>query len=477
MSDEREWPEMDIRGMPREAAWRPTATRWQTLLCEQEKGPRLRLDMFDGKARTPLKIRGLHVDIARHFIQPATLLRIIDRMAQLRLNTLHLHLSDDQGFPVAFEAYPEVQSPQMWLIRDQRRIARACAAAGIEIIPEIDIPGHARAFLSYFHKEIEPERQMGVITQEYIDIEEDLPIILGMFEELVTRFDAKRIHMGGDEANRYPRFPELITKVCAWAAARDLEVIAWDEVLTVLPEIPSNLIVQRWRRGASARVSTVPHINSWGYYLDHADDPFTMYERSPQMNENSLGCIACMWTEWVTDETIEATIFPSLYILAHRWWTFPRRERDAPVLLKALCDRYGYPDVKLDTWQTRRGFKFYSDDPRSSTSVTVDDVLDRDQDLYPVFSPALVRLCDALYRSIHHGQRPSHEALALLSRFGQEALGDDLHAIWARERGWKKVMNRLMREAPTSRYHNNGLIVAIKRAMRKPLSEAEQEGG
>lgn len=415
-----------------------------------------------------LAIRGLHLDLARHFIEVPTILRIIETMAALKLNTLHLHLSDDQGFPVEFEAFPHIQPAQRLTVADQETIAQACAQRGIQVIPELDIPGHVRAFLSYFDPKVTLERRMGLITTEYIELERDLPVILQMFEELVARFGSKVIHMGGDEAKNYARFPELIERVCAWAAERGLEVMAWDDVLGPLDveKLPSNLIIQRWRFRASPKVQRARVVLSWGYYLDHVDDPFTIYNRAPHMWGEPLGCIACMWTELVTDRTVERTVFPSLYMAAHRWWTFPEKQTALPVLLKQLCDELGYPPEDMDTWRTRRWVGFYKDDPRSTSSVTLDDVLDRDQDLYPVFSRSLVVLADALYRAIQWGEAPSDEAREILARFGQEAYGEDLGFVWERKRNWKKRLSQILGKAPTSLYHNDGLAVALRRALK-----------
>ena len=426
--------------------------------------------LFEGEERTPLEIRGLHIDIARHFIQVETVLRIIDKMAQLRLNTLHLHLSDDQGFPVQFERYPMVQSDPQWSIADQERIAAACREHGIQVIPEIDIPGHARAFLSFFDPDIQPEKKLGLITTEYIEMERDLPVVLDMFDELVERFGATMIHMGGDEAANYERFPELIQRVCDWAAERKLEVVAWDDVLDAIDDIPENLIIQRWRRrNVSPKIAEARTIQSWGYYLDRVYGPFYSYKVDPHTWQKNMGCIACMWTELVTDETIECTIFPSLYMMAHRWWTFPKVEKDVPTLLRKLCERYGYPKAAFDDWRIRRWVGFYRDDPRSTSSVTVDDVLDREQDLFPVFSPSLVIIADALYRHFMYDQTPTEEEKALLASLGQAAYQDDLSFLLERAPDWRPRLEKLLQTPRDSKLYNNGLKATLKLLLDMPM--------
>jgi len=374
-----------------------------------------RRTLFAGPERTPLVVRGLHIDLCRHFIEVETVLRIVGVMADLRLNTLHLHLSDDQALPVEFAAFPSVHTSPYWSIADQERIAAACREHGIAVIPEIDIPGHARALLSFFDASVAIERRLGVVTRETIDIERDLPVVLGMYEELAERWDARRIHMGGDEATGYPRFAELVTRVCDWARPRGLDVVAWDGILDGIDTaaVPDNLIVQVWREDARRTLDSGATLLSNGYFLDHVADPFTMYERSPRTGGAQLGCIACMWTELVTDRTIEATIFPSLYMMAHRWWTFPEVDPDPPALLRRLCDAFGHPRAEPDGWRSRLWVDF--DDPghpRATCSVTLDDALTRPHDLYPVFAPAMVEIADALYRWERHGVSLTEETVA-----------------------------------------------------------------
>ncbi|MCA9692289.1 MAG: family 20 glycosylhydrolase [Myxococcales bacterium] len=431
-------------------------------------------DLFTTPETTPLGLRGLHLDPCRHFIEVDTVLRIIDKMAALRLNTLHLHLSDDPSIPVEFACAPQIDSAPRYSIADQERIARACRERGIQVIPELDIPGHARAFLSFVDPAIEPETAMGVITPETIDLERDLPVILAMFGELAERFGARMIHMGGDEAHDYPRFPELIAAVCAWAAARDLEVIAWDDVLSAIDHVPKNLIVHRWRREPDPKIHEARTILSWGYYLDHARDPFTYYNRRLELvveRDTVIGCIACMWTELVTDRTIERTIFPSLYMLAHRWWHYPALETaDQPGLLRALCERFGYPPEEPHDepeWRARRWVGFYRDDPRSTSSVSVHDVLERDHDLVPAFSRELVLAADIISRALHaRDPAPSEEERALVLRLGRACYGEDLGFVLAQERGWRRRLKEIMKAAAPSQLFNNGLEAALRGALR-----------
>ncbi len=428
-------------------------------------------------ARTPaIKLRGLHLDPCRHFISADTVVRIIEKMSALGLNALHLHLSDDQGLPLRFRRFPAIGTSPAWSVEDQERIAREARSRGIDVIPEIDIPGHCRAFLSCVDPTVTRERRLGVITHETLQFERDLPTILGLFEELVERFGARFIHLGGDEV-KYARLAELVTTVCAWAAARGLQVIAWDDVLGALGAVPENLIIQRWRFRVSPKFALLPperRILSWGYYLDHIDDPFTVYGRAPDMGGAlPLGCIACSWTELITERTLECTIFPSLYMAAHRWWNWPDKDPEPTLLLRRLCDAYGYPSAERDDFRTRRWVGFYRDDPRSTTSVTIDTPLDREQDLHPAFSRSLVIVADALRRSVLDGRAPTEEERETLRRLGQQAYGVDLSFVWDRPRGWRARLKQAVARAKPSLEYNDGLAVVLRRALKSTTTQEE----
>ena len=82
------------------------------------------------------------LDVARHFIPLKTLRETVDRMSLLKLNVLHLHLSDDQGFRFGSKKYPEVVSEDFYSLQELRSLVTYCMDRGVRLIPEIDLPGH-----------------------------------------------------------------------------------------------------------------------------------------------------------------------------------------------------------------------------------------------------------------------------------------------------------------------------------------------
>ena len=357
------------------------------------------------------RLIGLHIDPCRHFIPMTQVHWTVDLMSKLGFNCLHLHLSDDQAVPFESTTVPQLGSEaERWSIEEQNGLARHCSAVGIEIIPEIDIPGHSQALLYYIdpasgHK---PAKELGYISRALLG-DRHIPIVLDLFGELVERFGARRIHMGGDETSKEfkgARCLSLLRRVCTWASQRELEVLAWDDILTGLKgDLPDNLIIHRWRWSVSPRIKECRVIQSWGAYLDHCDDPITLNDKPLNLNSQKelVGWIACTWTELISRNNYVDSLVPALYVLSAKWHIDgpatrtkdqrARIKRDLGRTIYEMCQRHGFPGSGApQAWRRRHWHKFYDSDPRSTSSVTVDTPLTREEDLYPVFSRELVEL-------------------------------------------------------------------------------------
>ena len=291
----------------------------------------LPIGRIEDKPRFPW--RGLMLDVARRFMSLAALLRVVDAMAFYKLNVLHLHLSDDQGFRLQSDAYPELASSESYGGSELRELVARAADRGIRVVPELDMPGHVASWLAAY-PEWSPRRpeQTGrnaanhendqaanvakfphpVATskrfgphQAVLNVADEAvyEVIDNLFGELAEIFPDPYVHMGGDEVlpdwwlespevGAYMRHHGLgdavalqahfNTKVAALAAGHGKRLIGWDEVLN--GDAPPGMTVQAWR-GATARDRALaaghPCIDSAGYYLDlffpadvhHAWDP------------------------------------------------------------------------------------------------------------------------------------------------------------------------------------------------------------
>lgn len=239
--------------------------------------------------------RGSHLDVARHFFPVETVLRHIDLIALHRLNVLHLHLNDDQGWRVEIPAWPALTSVGAWRTSsplghesegrqdsqahggfygalDIARIREHAARRHVTIVPEIDLPGHAQAVLAaypHFGNTTEPVdvwTHWGISTR-ILNVE---PATLEFADDVVRYvaglFPGSPVHIGGDECptdewqvspaaqavmrehgfTHAQQLQGLYTTRLAAGLRRDgHDVIAWDEVLDA--DVPPDTIIAAWR--------------------------------------------------------------------------------------------------------------------------------------------------------------------------------------------------------------------------------------
>lgn len=308
--------------------------------------------------------RGLMFDVSRHFIPLDALRRNLDAMAAVKMNVLHLHLSDDQGFRVESKIFPRLQemgSDGLYYTQAEIRSLIAYARdRGIRVVPEFDIPGHTTAwFVGYPSVSSGPgpykiERRWGVFDPAMDPTREEtykfLDQIIG---EMAALFPDSYFHIGGDEVNgkQWDSNP----KIQAFMRAHNLKnnqdlqqyftarvqkivsrhqkfMVGWDEILT--PGIPKAIVIQSWRGQkslAEAAKQSYRGILSSGYYLDgmlHASqhyliDPTVSPDATltPEEQKLILGGEACMWAEFITAENIDSRIWPRTGAIAERLWS------------------------------------------------------------------------------------------------------------------------------------------------------------
>ncbi len=313
--------------------------------------------------RPRFKWRGLLIDVSRHFEPVDVIERNLDAMAAVKLNVLHWHLSDDQGFRIESKRYPKLQdlgSGGSYYTQTQvREIVAYARDRGIRVVPEFDMPGHS---ISWFVGYPSLASAPGPYT-----LPTDYNFTAGAFDptresvyRFITRFVAemapvfpdKYWHIGGDEVDaraweantaihRFMRrhklndfgalqayFNKRLSRILA---AQHKRVIGWDEILH--PDLPHDVVVQSWRGQGSlftAAAQGYSGILSAGYYLDamssagqhYAVDPIpTGSDLDSAQAARVLGGEACMWGELVTPETIDSRIWPRTAAIAERLWS------------------------------------------------------------------------------------------------------------------------------------------------------------
>ena len=308
--------------------------------------------------------RGLLVDVGRHFIPLDVLKRNLDGMAAVKMNVLHLHLYDNEGFRVESKRFPRLQeagSDGLYYKQDEIREFVAYAHdRGIRIVPEFEMPGHSRSLFAGYPElasgpgpyKVEPGGVDAVMDPTR---EETYKFIDKLFEEMAKLFPDDYFHIGGDEVNggQWTANPKIQAFLHSHGMKtnQDLQayfnqrlqkilnkhhkiMMGWDEVLH--PDLPKTVVVQSWRGQqslATAAQQGYSSLLSFGYYLDlmwpasqhYAVDPMSGAGASlnPEEKSRIIGGEACMWSEWVTAENIDSRIWPRNAAIAERLWSSP----------------------------------------------------------------------------------------------------------------------------------------------------------
>ncbi|MFE0788740.1 beta-N-acetylhexosaminidase [Streptomyces mutabilis] len=229
--------------------------------------------------------RGLMLDVARHFMPKEGVLRYLDLMAAHKLNVLHFHLTDDQGWRVEIKRHPRLTEHGSWRSRtkfghrasplwedkphggyytqdDIREIVAYAAERHITVVPEIDVPGHSQAAIAAYpelgNTDVVDTTALavwdtwGISPNVLAPTDDTLRFYEGVFEELLELFPSEFVHIGGDEcpkdqwrrsATAQARIEELaladedelqawfIQHFDTWLAACGRRLIGWDEIL------------------------------------------------------------------------------------------------------------------------------------------------------------------------------------------------------------------------------------------------------
>jgi hexosaminidase len=312
--------------------------------------------------------RGLLIDVSRHFIPLDVLKRNLDGMAAVKMNVLHWHLSDDQGFRVESKRFPklhEMGSDGLYYTQSEiREFVEYAHDRGIRVLPEFDIPGHSRSWFVGYPElasspgpyKIDPAGPDSVMDPTQESTYKFLDKFIG---EMAKLFPDAYFHIGGDEVDG--KFWDANPKIQSFIHAhgmknnQDLQayfnqrlqkilnkhrkvMVGWDEILH--PDLPKTIVVQSWRGQeslATAARQGYSGLLSFGYYLDliwpaarhYAIDP--MSDAAATLNAEEKGRIlggeACMWSELVGPETIDSRIWPRNAVIAERLWS-PQEIKD-----------------------------------------------------------------------------------------------------------------------------------------------------
>ncbi len=333
---------------------------------------------IEDKPRFPW--RGLMIDVSRHFVPLDAIKHNIDAMAAAKLNVLHLHLSDDQGFRIESKEFPKLQqlgSDGLYFTQAEiRDLIEYAADRGIRVVPEFDMPGHATSwFVGY--PEISSgagpysiERRWGVFDPAMDPTREETYKFLDRFiGEMSELFPDRYFHIGGDEVNgkQWDANPKIqafmrahqiknnqelqqyfTVRVEKIVAKHHKSMVGWDEILS--PGMSKDIVIQSWRGQASLAAAAKQGYRgllSSGYYLDHmqtaaehyAVDPMSGDAANLGVDEKSriFGGEACMWAEFITPDNVDSRIWPRTAAIAERLWS-PAETQDVNGMYRRMAN-------------------------------------------------------------------------------------------------------------------------------------------
>ena len=330
--------------------------------------------------------RGLLIDAARHFMPVAVIKRNLDGMAAVKLNVLHWHLTDDQGFRIESKVFPRLQTVGstdglFYTQAEVREVLAYAAARGIRVVPEFDMPSHTTSWIVAYPRlasndsvyapytrwrttnvAIDPTRET---TYTFID---------SLLTEMTGLFPDPYFHAGGDEndGRNWRRTPRIVAwmqahnmtkadgktvdkhqlqtyfnrRVLAMLQQRGKTMLGWDEILG--PDLPKEVIIQSWRGkkglNEAARLGH-PVLLSNGYYLDlnlsaassYLTDPLPPdTPLTPAEQQLVLGGEAAMWAEYADSVILDSRIWPRAGAVAERLWSPQAATRSVPDLHRRL---------------------------------------------------------------------------------------------------------------------------------------------
>lgn len=361
-----------------EAAFRAWTTLRQLLppVCEQGCPNGFTLPAVRLEDRAYLSHRGLLLDCCRHFMKPEFVKEVIEALALQKMNVLHWHLTEDQGWRIPIEAYPKLTEVGGFRVEangdttggfytreDIQDILAFAADRHVTVIPEIEMPGHCRAALAAYPwlgctgEELPVPNNWGVFKDVYCaGNDTTMAFMKTVLDEVCDLFPSEVIHIGGDEVPkvRWASCPKcqakmkslglhneaelqtaFINEMGAHLASRGKRIMGWDEILE--GGLPQGAMVQSWRGmegaieathlGTDAVVSPTSHC-----YLDYplrSTDLAEVYSFVPVPEEavghegQIVGGECNMWSERAPQELVMGKVFPRATGLAEVLWSGP----------------------------------------------------------------------------------------------------------------------------------------------------------
>jgi hexosaminidase len=348
--------------------------------------------------------RGMHLDVARHFVPVEFIKKYIDNMAMHKLNTFHWHLTEDQGWRIEIKKYPKLTEVGAWrketlighvkdkphkfdgkphggfYTQDQaREIVQYARERFITVVPEIEMPGHAKAAIASYPelgvtgKPVEVATYWGIFPDIFNVEESTFTFLEDVLTEVMDIFPSEYIHIGGDEAIKdqwkasdkiQQQIRELglkdehelqsyfITRIEKFVNSKGRKIIGWDEILE--GGLAPNATVMSWQSEEGGIIAAqsnhdvimtpIQSLYFWWYQGDKRTEPLAVggfislekvyrYDPVPsglteEQSKHILGAQGCAWAEYMENPAkVEYMVFPRMSALAEIVWS-PKEGKD-----------------------------------------------------------------------------------------------------------------------------------------------------
>jgi len=354
--------------------------------------------------------RGLLLDCSRHFMEKDFVKRYIDLLALYKMNVLHWHLTEDQGWRIEIKKYPKLTEVGAWrddgkggkyggfyTQEDIKEIVQYAQERGVTVVPEIELPGHSQAALAAYPAlsctggPFEVQTEWGVFKDIYCaGNDSTFQFLEDVLTEVIALFPSKYILIGGDAApkirweqcdkcqnrikteglhDEHELQSYFIKRIEKFLNENDSQIIGWDEILE--GGLAPGATVQSWRgfegaaeaakSGHQAIVSPTSH--AYFDYAIHDIDMEKVYDFEPVPEGLSvaeaaliLGGECNMWSERAPQHLVDSKVFPRMLAMAEVLWSdstnrnyneFTSRVQQQYKILDKLGVKYGFEKPPL----------------------------------------------------------------------------------------------------------------------------------
>ncbi|XP_071710073.1 beta-hexosaminidase 1 [Rutidosis leptorrhynchoides] len=309
------------------------------------------------KDKPRFKFRGLLLDTSRHYFPIEIIKQIIESMSYAKLNVLHWHIIDEQSFPLEVPAYPKLWKGaytkwERYTVEDATEIVNFAKMRGINVMAEIDVPGHAESWGTGY-----PDLWPSASCREPLDVSKNFTyeVLSGILEDMREIFPFELFHLGGDEVNTdcwkstphvkqwlqdmnmttKDAYQYFVLRAQEIAISKNWTPVNWEETFNTFAEkLNPKTVVHNWLGpGVCPKVVEQGfkciYSNQGVWYLDHLDVTWDMfYDAEPLEGINDaseqklvLGGEVCMWSETADPSNVQATIWPRAAAAAERMWS------------------------------------------------------------------------------------------------------------------------------------------------------------